>query len=111
MPGSSGEEIPIGYPVANTSVFLVEPAREDAARPGIGELVLAGDGLADGYISKRSGRRTVSGSDYIGGSAEMLYFTGDLASLTADGSLVFHGRIDFQLKISGVRIEPDELRY
>lgn len=118
VPATVGPDVPIGGPLANTSVLLA--AREQAGsdgetgryEPPVGEVILAGDGLAHGYIgdAEQTARSFVLGTG-PGGHRERLYLTGDLASLAADEGLVFRGRKDSQLKINGVRIEPDELRY
>ncbi|OXH84475.1 hypothetical protein CA831_30240, partial [Burkholderia multivorans] len=71
-----------------------------------GELVLCGDALALGY----AGNATLTSERFVTlpGSATRAYRTGDLATMR-DGRLVFDGRIDHEVKISGVRIDPHEI--
>lgn len=100
--------IPLGGAVANTSVHVLDGTKP--CPPGvIGELCVAGDGLATGYLGdpELTDRRfeTVE----IGGRRERVYRTGDLVRLSQDGQLFFHGRADRQVKIRGRRIEPAEI--
>ena len=99
--------ISIGRPIANTDVRVVD----DRGRPlpvGVpGELWIGGDGVAAGYIGRPdlTAERFVAGGEGTG----RYYRTGDRVSWRADGSLVFLGRVDRQVKILGHRVEPDEV--
>jgi D-alanine--poly(phosphoribitol) ligase subunit 1 len=101
--------IPIGRPVWNTRVYLVD----DDGRPvGAGrpaELVVAGAGVARGYLGGDREGRFVDESS-VGGRPGRAYRTGDIVELLPDGNLLFLGRRDDQLKISGHRVELGELR-
>jgi amino acid adenylation domain-containing protein len=107
--------VPIGRPIANTRVYLLDEAQRPVPIGVTGELCAAGDGLAIGYLnapeltaSKFVDLRLETGSQNI---AERIYRTGDLARYTADGVLEFLGRRDAQIKIRGYRIEPGEIEY
>jgi amino acid adenylation domain-containing protein len=102
--------IPIGRPIANTEVYLLD-AHGSPVPVGIpGELYIGGDGLARGYLSKPE----LTAEKFIphpftkqpGGR---LYKTGDLARYLRDGNIEFLGRSDHQVKIHGFRIEPGEI--
>ncbi len=99
--------VPIGLPLANTHVVVMDDAGRSVP-PGVaGELWIGGDGVATGYV----GDRALSSDRFVPdpGSGERLYRSGDLARVGAGGAIEFLGRRDRQLKVRGHRVEPAEV--
>ncbi|MEU0879436.1 amino acid adenylation domain-containing protein [Lentzea sp. NPDC005914] len=99
---------PIGRPIDNTRVHLLDANLLPAAIGVAGQLCVSGAGLASGYHRRPelTARNFVANPHEPG---EIMYLTGDLASWSDDGQLQFHGRVDDQVKIRGVRVEPGEV--
>lgn len=100
--------IPIGRPIANTQVFVLDGHRNLVPRGVIGELYIGGDGLARGYLR----RPELTEERFVPSplaTNDRLYRTGDLARWLPDGTLECLGRIDGQVKIRGYRIELGEV--
>jgi D-alanine--poly(phosphoribitol) ligase subunit 1 len=103
--------IPIGTAVPGTEVHLIDGDRiaDHAAGPARGEICVAGDGLALGYLGAPEAATRKFVTLPIAGSPTRLYRTGDMARRDDAGVLHFLGRADRQVKISGYRVEPAEI--
>ncbi|HKV06686.1 MAG TPA: amino acid adenylation domain-containing protein [Thermoanaerobaculia bacterium] len=104
-----GGETSIGRPVAGMEVYLLDADQRPVPLGVAGELCLGGTGLARGYLGKPEKTAAKFIPDPFSGRGERLYRTGDLARQRPDGRLEFLGRIDTQVKVRGVRIEPGEI--
>ena len=102
--------IPIGTPIANTQIYLLD-AQQQLVPIGIpGEIYIGGEGVSRGYLNQKE--RTAEqfiANPFSQDSSDRLYRTGDLARYGADGNIEFMGRVDRQLKIRGYRIELEEI--
>lgn len=103
-------DLPIGRPIANTRVYVLNPYRRPVPVGIPGELYIGGDGLAHGYLN----REELTDQKFInlvldGQPDRRVYSTGDIVRYLPDGNLQYLGRADQQLKIRGFRIEVGEI--
>jgi aspartate racemase len=106
----AGDNIPIGRPISNTTVYVLDDELCPVSVGEPGELYIGGDGLSNGYLNNPELTREKFIPDpFSAEPSARLYRTGDRVRRRPDGNLEFLGRFDDQVKILGHRIEPGEI--
>ena len=102
--------LPIGRPVANTKIYILDTNLQPVPVGEEGELQIGGPGLARGYLNSSEATAAKFLHDPFSNDPDArLYKTGDMARYLPDGEIEFRGRKDFQVKIRGFRVEPGEI--
>ena len=110
LPRTDSGTLPLGLPLPNTSVHVLDEAGQPAPTGVIGELCIGGAGVARGYLNRSALTAEKFVADpFSAESGARMYRTGDRARYLPDGKVEFCGRIDDQIKLHGNRIEPGEI--
>lgn len=104
-----GDLVPLGGALTGVNVRILDEGLGPAPAGVVGEIYLAGDGAARGYLGQSDLTAARFVADPFGPAGARMYRTGDLARRTADGRIEFVGRVDSQVKIRGYRVEPAEV--
>ncbi|OBF36771.1 non-ribosomal peptide synthetase [Mycobacterium sp. ACS1612] len=108
--GASGPSVPIGRPIANVHVYLLDTHRQPVPIGVIGELYIGGAGVGRGYLNHPDATAASFSPDpFAEADGQLMYRTGDLARYLPDGNIEYIGRRDDQVKVRGVRIELGEI--
>lgn len=110
LDASLGDTLPLGLPVANAEIHLLDQNLEPVLADAAGELYIGGPPVGRGYLNQPelTAQKFIP-DPFSQNPAARLYKTGDLARYASDGNLEFLGRVDFQVKIRGFRVEPGEI--
>jgi amino acid adenylation domain-containing protein len=103
-------DVTIGKPIANTQAYILDARLHPVPKGVVGELYLAGDGVARGYIGQPElTKERFLNDPFSADPTARMYRTGDLCRYRVDGTLEYVGRVDHQVKLRGFRIELGEI--
>ena len=106
----AGATVPIGHPIANTNIYILDKSLQLVPAGAIGEIYIGGDGLARGYLGRAETTAAAFIPDALSGTqGAQLYRTGDVGRYLSDGKIEYLGRADHQVKVRGFRIELGEI--
>ncbi len=106
----AGATVPIGLPLANTNIYILDRALQLMPSGAIGEIYIGGEGLARGYLGRvETTAETFIPDEHSGEPGARLYRTGDVGRYLSDGTIEYLGRADHQVKVRGFRIELGEI--
>lgn len=111
QPESTLANTPIGHPIDNVQLHVLNAQLHPVGIGEVGELCIAGVALARGYLGQSVLTKARFIYTVLNGHRQRLYRTGDLAYWNQAGQLIYMGRVDDQIKIHGVRIELDEIKH
>ncbi len=110
LPGTQSGTLPLGKPLPNSRVYLLDANGKPVPAGDRGELCIGGSGVARGYLNRPDlGVGKFVPDPFSADPGARMYHTGDLARCLADGNIEFCGRIDDQVKLNGYRVEPGEI--
>jgi amino acid adenylation domain-containing protein len=101
--------VPIGKPFSNTRIYVLSKEGQPCPVGIPGQLFIAGDGIARGYVNNTSLTAEKFIQDPFSKDGSLMYSTGDLVKWLPDGNIEFIGRVDNQVKIRGYRVEPGDI--
>ena len=106
---NSLDDVPIGRPVANAEVYLLNEAKRMVPYGAVGEIYIGGPGVSNGYLNRADLTEKVFVKNPLGVGSATIYRTGDLGRYRNNETIEFLGRADHQVKVRGFRIELDEV--